>query len=230
MLYILTPTGNRQAGMIFLSRYIKQQNYMGELHWIIVDDCDPPAMIPKMACVTVEMIRPRWRWHGENTQAKCMAEGLKRIPDDASLIIMEDDDVYLPDHISNLAATLENYELVGEKDTRYYNVATRRCRIMPTSRHSSLCSVGVRGAALKRLKAICSSHKTAIDSNLWRGFKGKKILLDSANVVGIKGLPGRKGIGVGHSGSFGSPDVENMLSSWIGEDRASVYQQFRRDP
>jgi len=41
--------------------------------------------------------------------------------------------------------------------------------------------------------------------------------------VGIKGVPGRTGIGVGHRADFGQPDPGgNTLRAWIGE-RASAY-------
>ena len=226
MIYLLTPTGNRQAGILFLAEYIKDQDYTGPMKWIIVDDCDPRTMIPKMP-IEVEVIRPEWRWSGENTQSKSMLAGLAAIPENAQVIVMEDDDVYHPNHVSNLVRSLKNFDLVGERDTRYYNVATRRHRIMPTTRHSSLCSVGVKGAALESLRIVCEISKIGIDSRLWMIFKGKKKLLETSNVVGIKGMPGREGIGVGHRATFGSPDWEMKLVDWIGEKQALKYNQFR---
>lgn len=65
--------------------------------------------------------------------------------------------------------------------------------------------------------------------DLWRTFQGPRSLLDSANVVGIKGLPGRPGIGVGHRPDFGDPDPDGrILAEWLGPALADAYAGYRR--
>ena len=233
MIYLLTPTGGRPEAFSLLVRFVIDQDYRGPMHWIVVDDVEPSTEMPEQLPwnLRIQHIQPDWRWtKGANTQAKCLFEGLLHVPVDGTVIILEDDDAYLPNHVSNLTVSLEKYELVGERVAKYYNIATARYRRMASSRHASLSSVGVRGRGLGALRAILERHQTRIDLELWRSFKGPKKLLDTENVVGIKGLPGRAGIGVGHKSTFGVPDRQDVLGSWIGKRRAYYYDQFRRAP
>ncbi len=231
MLHLLTPTGGRPEGLALLAGYVNAQAYTGPARWIIVDDCDPATPVPAVRDgIEVEVFRPFWRWRpGMNTQAACMAAGLARVPDDAVLVILEDDDAYLPDHITTVLAALDRAELAGERVARYYNVATRRHQTIPSAFHASLASTACRGAGLLLLKRLCSEGSRRIDMDLWRGFTGRKELLDTGNVVGIKALPGRGGIGVGHRDTFGTPDPSGqVLAEWIGAERAAAYDGFRR--
>lgn len=230
MLYLLTPTGGRPEGMTLLASALLAQTYAGPAKWIVVDDCDPTTEIPAMGRIEVVQCRPHWRWEpGMNTQAACMAAGLSLVPADATLIVLEDDDCYLPDHIATVLAALERAELAGEKVARYYNVATGRYKEIPSERHASLASTACRGASLALLREVCAAGSRRIDMDLWHRFNGPKRLLATGNVVGIKGLPGRGGIGVGHLADFGHPDQSGcVLVDWVGADRAQAYSGFRR--
>ena len=225
----LTPTGNRPEGLALLGEYINAQSYAHAFRWIIVDDCDPATRIPFMRTgIDVEVVRPDWRWRpGMNTQAASMATGLVLVPDDATLFVLEDDDVYLPDYMITMREAIACAELIGEKDARYYNVTTRRWRVLPGRVHSSMASTVVRGAALTLLKGLCANGMTKmLDLNLWKTFGGNKMLLSAHNVIGIKGLPGRAGIGIGHRASFGMIDKDNTLKLWVG-DYADNYDIFK---
>lgn len=232
MLHVLTPTGGRPEGLGLLGQYLAEQTWRGPVRWIVVDDCDPATGSFATDCgVEVEVVRPAWRWtEGQNTQAASMAAGLARVPHDATLLVMEDDDAYLPAHIETLVdALLDGMELVGERTARYYNVATMRWKVIPSSRHASLAATACRGAALQLLRAVCAAGSRRIDLDLWYGFVGHRALVDAANVVGIKGLPGRGGIGVGHRADFGDPDPSGqVLAEWLGAERAEAYRAFRR--
>lgn len=220
MIWIVTPTGNRQRGIDLLAGYLNAQTYSGPATWIIVDDCDAETVIPPMRKGIVPVVvRPPWRWQpGMNTQARSMAEALKHVPDDGICLVMEDDDLYKPDHIDNVLSALQSADLVGEQVARYYNVATRRHKVMGGIYHASLASTACKGAALDMLMEICLEGSRRIDMDLWRRFDAKKTLLDTGNVIGIKGLPGRGGIGVGHRDNFGTPDHGGaVLSEWLGE-------------
>ena len=218
MLTAVTPTGGRPEALRRLTEYMNRQT-LERFCWVIVDDCDPASEVPKVRKgILLDVIRPDWRWvEGSNTQARSVAEGLASL--DGKVAIVEDDDCYSPHHLANISAELDRFDLVGERVSRYYNVATKRYRVIPSERHASLCSVGVKGEALEWLYAICKSGSRRIDIDLWQQFKGKKRLLESHNVTGIKGLPGRGGIGVGHRETFGEPDPTGaMLRQWLGDD------------
>ena len=227
--YALTPTGARPEGLALLGEYINAQTYQGPLTWVVVDDCLPTTRIPRVrAGVDVYHVRPAQQWQpGTNTQAYCMDYGLLHVPEDAVLFILEDDDVYLPGYIDTMLEAMETLDLAGEVDARYYNVETGRYRVIPGKIHSSMASTVCKGDALALLRSLCRGGLTRmLDVNLWKRFKGGKKLMVTHNVVGIKGLPGRPGIGVGHRKRFGVPDTGDTLREWAG-DYAENYGIFR---
>jgi len=227
--YALTPTGSRPEGLALLGEYLNAQTYRGALTWIIVDDCIPPSRIPATRDgIDVIRVLPAWQWQpGDNTQAACMAAGLQDVPDDAVLFILEDDDVYLPGYLDTMLEAMAELDLAGERDARYYNVETSRYRVLPGKVHSSMASTVCKGGALALLRALCTAGpRRMLDLTLWKQFKGPKELLGSHNVVGVKGLPGRPGIGVGHRDRFGKPDKTGVLQEWTG-DYADNYCIFR---
>lgn len=227
--FAITPTGCRPEGLALLGEYLTAQTYSGPLIWVVVDDCDPPTRIPfTRPGIEVQVIRPPWRWKpGKNTQAECLASGLFLPGPEDRVLILEDDDVYLPAHVSTVLRGLERVDLVGERESRYYNVTTSRSRVLRGKYHASLCSVGTKGSATELLLNVCAAGGSMIDMKLWRGFAGAKELLNTHNVIGIKGLPGRPGIGVGHRDRFGTPDTNGVLRQWAGE-YAENYDIFRR--
>jgi hypothetical protein len=226
--YILTPTGLRPEGLSLLAEYIAAQTFLNGVVWVVVDDGTPASYIPSMPdAVRVAPVRPERCWRtGMNTQASSMLAGLELVPADATLFIMEDDDVYMPRYIETMLREIEGYELIGEQDARYYNVVSRRWRVLPGKFHASLASTVCRGYALEFLWEVCNTRTTMLDVHLWRHFPGASRLLDTSHVVGIKGLPGRPGIGVGHRARFGTPDTTGVLESWIGS-YANNYEVFR---
>ena len=227
--YALTPTGNRPEGLALLGEYINAQTFKGPLTWVVVDDCDPATPLPKLRNgFHLEHIRPNWRWRpGQNTQSKSLKAGLYKIPAEAVLFILEDDDIYLPAYIETMLEAIAVYELIGEHDSRYYNVATAKFRVLTGHFHSSLCSTVCRGNALKTFRQLCATGmQKMIDVTLWKTFQGPKKLLSDHNVIGIKGLPGRSGIGIGHKRNFGSVDINDTLHKWAG-NYADNYKIFR---
>lgn len=223
MICFITPTGGRPEGMELLAGYLNAQTYTGPALWIIVDDVNPITPLPESR-FDVEVIRPFWRWQrGGNTQAKNMSRALAEVGDDDTVIIFEDDDVYLPDHITTTLQELETVELTGERVSRYYNVRMRRWQVITGKYHASLMSNGIRGEALGLLFKICLNSTNRIDMQLWQQFNGPKRLTIHTNCIGIKGLPGRAGIGIGHKNGFGEPDETGVLRHWIG-DLAGAYE------
>lgn len=226
MLTLLTTTGARPQPWAICERLMGAQQYAGPVRWIIVDDGPEPQPITfSREGWTVEVERPRPYWRsGQNTQARNLLAGLACIADDANLVIIEDDDHYAPDWLDTVAAALARAELVGEPRARYYNVPHRRARQLRNAAHASLCATALRGRAIAAMRRECVQAHTFIDLNLWRNFDGTKLLFDGHRVTGIKGLPGRGGIGMGHRPEFnGEPDPQGeILRQWIGND-AELY-------
>ena len=228
--YALTPTGGRPEGLALLGEYINAQTYKRKFTWVIVDDCDPATYIPKMRDgIDVIVIRPDWRWKpGMNTHARNMEQALDHVPADSVCFIFEDDDIYLPGYIEAMLESISDSELIGEIDSRYYNAQTGKHKILKGRFHSSLASTVCRGSALQSFRDLCETGiQKMIDVTLWKNFNGKKKLLQTRNVIGIKGMPGRAGIGIGHRHHFGSAHNKDTLRAWAG-DYAANYDIFRR--
>src|SRR5690606_25388003 len=105
------------------------------------------------------------------------------------------------DWLTHIEAQLHRAELVGECRGRYYNVRTKQGRQLDNKQHSSLCSTAMHGKAIETLKQSCTRSPKFIDLDLWKRHRNKK-LFDGHRVVGIKGMPGRGGIGIGHQEAF----------------------------
>lgn len=222
MLQLLTATGMRPEAWALCERWMMRQTYIGPVRWIIVDDGQDMQRITfeREGWALVQM-RPQPFWTpGQNTQARNLLIGLTAVEREHPVIVVEDDDWYAPDWLAHCDAHLVKADLVGEVRARYYNVERHVGRRMNNRTHSSLCSTAARGAALDAFWNACRSSSKFIDICLWQSFGGRKSLFGGDRVCGIKGLPGRDGIGCGHRRTFsGSLDkCGRLLYQWIGDD------------
>jgi len=220
-LTLITPTGGRQQAFDLAVVWMRRQTFDGNVRWIIVNDVDVDFIAPPMPenwrC---EVLTPEPRWQpGENTQARNLLAALEIVGPDERVVMIEDDDHYSPDWLETVDQMLDKAELVGETMARYYNVSQHRFRQIENCSHSSMCSTALRGSAIGRLRAECRRKNKFIDMHLWRKHKSKH-LFSGHRVVGIKGLPGRLGIGSGHHNNFRGEQDQNgaVLRLWIGAD------------
>jgi hypothetical protein len=225
MLTLLTATGARPDAWAICEKLMAAQDYAGPVRWVIVDDGPEAQPITfNREGWDLVVIRPVPYWRpGQNTQARNLLAGLAAISSDEKVVCIEDDDVYASDWLSTVSHELGKAELVGEPRARYYNLALRRGRQLRNENHASLCSTAMRGNALVNFRKICTTSPKFIDIELWRAAKSKH-LFDGHRVTGIKGMPGRGGIGMGHRNDFtgqADPDGE-LLRSWVG-DAARFY-------
>lgn len=221
MLTLLTATGARPRAFALCERWMAAQDYTGPVRWLVVDDGQEPQPVAfQREGWAVEVIRPAPAWKpGQNTQARNLLAGLAHCCSTDRVVVIEDDDHYAPDWLTHVAGELDRAELVGESHARYYNLPRRIGRQLPNAGHASLCSTAVRGRAVDALRKACQSSPKFIDLSLWRRFQDKH-LFGGHRVVGIKGLPGRGGIGIGHKEQFrGTHDPDGaLLKQWIGDD------------
>ena len=232
MLTLLTMTGERQEAFELCQRWMQRQTYSGVVRWVIVDDGREPSPVTiDRSNWLIHVVRPEPLWApGQNTQARNILAGLNVIGADASVVVIEDDDWYAPDWLETVSVALGKAELVGETCARYYNVAQRKAKTHDNHTHASLCSTALRGGALNTLRSVCRPGIQFIDVLLWQAHSDKH-LFSGDGVVGIKGLPGRPGIGVGHDRKFnGKPDPHlKVLRSWIGEDIGAYFSLEKND-
>lgn len=221
MLTLLTATGCRPKAWGLCQRWMMAQDYSEPVRWIVVDDGEEKQLVDfNREGWTLDLVWPSHVWQpGMNTQAQNIAAGLELVADTDRLVIIEDDDHYAPDWLTHVSKMLQKAELVGECRARYYNVEKRIGRQLANTQHASLCSSAMTGVAIKHLRDACQPGVKFIDMTVWRG-TATKYLFDGHRVTGIKGLPGRGGIGMGHKGAFaGNKDKSGgLLRSWIGAD------------
>lgn len=226
MLTLLTATGMRHQSWALCEKFMQRQTYAGPVRWVVVDDGQEPQPIGfEKQGWTLEVIRPEPFWlPGDNTQARNLLAGMDVIGSDERVVFVEDDDWYSPNWLQVVDAMLARAELVGEGFARYYNVQLRKYRTHKNAQHASLCSSAIRGKALETFRKVCLPGVQFIDISLWQSHPDKHVFAGT-DVVGIKGLPGRGGIGMGHKGNFlGDIDYTgDVLKSWVGAD-ADLYQ------
>lgn len=226
MLTILTATGARPEAWNICQRLMERQTYQGPVHWIIVDDGEVQQTIDfDRKGWVISMIRPVPLWKkGDNTQSRNLKEGLRHVMPEDKLVIIEDDDSYHPQWLERVDQWLDRHDLVGESHARYYNIRTRRARQLRNDKHASLCCTAMKGKALEAFGKELKPNVQFIDVNLWKNFQGSKALYPTQMVTGIKGLPGRGGIGMGHKLDFQGQidDTGSILRQWTGTN-ADLY-------
>jgi hypothetical protein len=227
MLTLLTATGMRPKAWAICEKLMQAQTYTGPVHWIIVDDGETPQPVQfQREGWRLTVVRPTPYWKpGDNTQARNLKAGMEFVEDNAKLVCIEDDDGYAPAYLENVDRWLDQADLVGEKEARYYNLPYRKYRYLTNTLHASLCSTAMKGMALDAFRRELKPGVQYIDLNLWRNFTGPKKLYGTKLVVGMKGLPGRGGIGMGHRREFaGKIDKDGaVLRQWLGE-AAKLYE------
>lgn len=201
MITVLTPTGARPEAFAACVEQMRAQDYAGPVQWIIVDDGPVPMRTPQIDGWDVVHIRrePFWR-EGENTQAKNLLCGLAAMRPNARVVVCEDDDQYAHWWLTACAARLDICDLAGESQSLYRHIVTGKEHACGNANHASLCSTAMKGAALAHFRRICEAGDKFIDLRLWRDFDGAKALYSPKprGVTGLKGWPGRAGIGMGH--------------------------------
>jgi GT2 family glycosyltransferase len=223
---LITPTGGRPESFALLERYIKQQTYTGAIQWLCVDDVDPAT--PCTMGQTVIRPEPRWSAGSKSTQRRNLLAALPFVTYD-KILILEDDDHLSPSYLQEMSARLDANPIVGQPNALYYNVAYRAYYQCPNHRHASLCATGIRASLLPDLQWVCEQTTTEyIDIALWRRVAYSRGLFAGPHLcIGIKGMPGRPGIGHGHQHDLPwklDPDL-SVLRSWIGDD-AALYEKY----
>ena len=239
MIVLITPTGSRQMQFSLCSRWMQRQTYVGDVVWIIVDDC-----YPKTTDHVAENFKDRWTivkvyptpvWQGENTQARNISAGVKAMQQNFkaenidAVFIIEDDDYYRANYIERMMANFGSYSLIGERNTIYYNVFHRRYITNPNTIHASLFQTAFKIDVLPIFES-CYPAKF-MDCIFWSKVPNRHLFYENDLAVGMKGMPGRGGIGAGHSKAMNMRDDSSLiyLRQLIGYEDAQVYEGYHRD-
>lgn len=236
MLYLITPTGDRLLQFNLCVEMMSEQSYGGQVTWVIIDDGIKNVPTPNVKNWTI--IHKILPIEIGNTQSRNLLAGLGCCDPTKKILVIEDDDYYHYDWLKLMNNKLDNYSLVGSTKAQYYNLPTLTYRHFKNKKHSSLCSTGIHGKEPYNLFVdICKHQPRFIDMHLWGSYQGSTHLfcetapgLKNGYVVGIKGLPGKRGLGSGHRGLKGRDDVQNsLLINWVGQKWAKIYLDIRKN-
>lgn len=215
---LITPTGGRPEALELCELWISRQTYPHEVQWLCSDDCLPRSKFTGFQFQKI--IYPQWVWkQGQNTQSKNLLLLLEKVKYDKILFI-EDDEWYWKGYIENMAQLLDSYDMVGQGMARYYNIRYKNYIVYNNKQHACLARTGIRISIIQRLIEIIKGNFRFIDIELWKESVNKLVFTDKLLSVGIKGMPGRQGIGIGHTLiPTATPDANyQVLRKWIGED------------
>ena len=241
---IITCTGARPEAIKLCGRMLARQSYRGPMHWLVVDDCGPPtADLQYAEGISTTIVRPEPRWKtGQNTQRRNLTWALNRASmddDHDKILFVEDDDYIAPDYVEFMARMLGNGTLLaGEQTSNYYHLPTRKYRTIHNNNYASLGQTIIHRSLAQSLIDVCG-RGGPIDQRFWRLhlrdnhgllFSVKRSVGGSSMVIGMKGLPGRPGIGIGHCSDFYRDEDHSgeMLRRWIGDD-AQWYEDILAD-
>jgi hypothetical protein len=216
-----------------------RQTYQGKVIWIIIDDA-----LPRSTDKILPYFRDDWDiikiyptpvWSGQNTQTRNIAVGIQALLNNykreeiEAVFIIEDDDYYRPRYIERMMANFNGFSLIGERNTIYYNVLYHRFVTNPNTIHASLFQTAFKIDVLPIFES-CYSLKF-MDCAFWSKVQNRHLFYENDLAIGIKGLPGRSGIGAGHSMAMNmrsDPDM-NYLRALIGNEDAKLYEGYYRD-
>jgi len=230
-LTLITPTGDRPLAFALCQNWIKKQTLQPE-QWIVIDD----GKIPTKSFTSMEYVR---REPQPNDPNHTLIENLKvAIPliKGSKIIIIEDDDYYAPEYIEEMAHRLNQREVVGIGKSKYYHLPSGGYFRTKNMMHASLAQTAFKSSFLLEFGGLLKKIYVYLDINIWKKVKergGGFLFVDSDMkplYLGMKGLPGRAGIGIGHDPnhriyrSHPCDKSRKILKNWIPEnDDYNIY-------
>lgn len=231
MITLITPTSGRPLAFKMCEKLMARQTYSGDIQWIVVDDGVPPVecTLGQEYVRRGPSIKPLSSFRDNYLAAIDLVKHDK-------VLFIEDDDWYSPDYIEFMSGLLDDFSIVGEAGAKYYNIYNLGYRQLTNVVHCSLCQTGIRFEKFGELfRYNVSTHATMKqDTLLWKfsheSGANLKVFPSSIRSVGIKGFPGKGGLGVGHRSSYFQVDESgSVLRNWVGGDDASQYLKIFED-
>jgi hypothetical protein len=224
---VLTPTCDRPIGITLLEAMMRRQTIQPD-QWIVADGGEVPAVLT-MGQIHLRDPKPA----GALNFASNLLNGIDACTSEL-MVLAEDDDWLAPTHLESMKALGEKgHKLIGTEEVqRYYNVA-HRCWRMFNNIGASLCQTAIHRDLFPTFRRVihdCIGKGTyGIDTNFWKAVsRNDWAFTRRMTVVGIKGLPGRAGLGVGHrpDARWSRDPTLDKLRGWIGPADAATYAPF----
>ena len=224
----ITPTGDRPLPFTLCQYWmIKQTLKINQ--WIVVDD----GKIPTEPKVGMEYIR---REPQPDDPERTLIENLRAaIPyiRGNKIIIIEDDEYYASGYIEEMSSKLDRFEIVGIGRSKYYHLLSGHYSHLANTRQASFAQMAFRRSFLAEFKGFLTGE-LYLDMRIWRSVERARthLFYDDKNplYVGMKGMPGRHGIGGGHDVSHHiykdkkRDESREILKKWIpNEEDYNIY-------
>lgn len=208
---LITCTGARPEAFNICEKLLYNQTAKLD-QWVLIDDT------------------ASWK-EGVNSQRPNMLAALTQVKSDYILII-EDDDYYAPNYVETMVSLLNKAPVVGLSNSRYYHVGIPGYLTRKNYEHASLCHTGFRSEYLPLMEAAVQSGELFFDIQFWKQVKALEIPFilhaNSSISVGMKGMPGRAGIGSGHRTKGYLYDAGHVkLKEWVKSDYP-LYEPYIR--
>lgn len=203
MITAITCTGDRPAAFELCLRWMLGQTVIPE-QWIIVDDGRNPMPYSGFyRSAFVDYLRREPRpddpKHTLNLNVRAALPAIKG----DRILFIEDDEYYAPAYIETMVRHLERYQVVGIGCSKYYHLQSGYHKHRNFD-HASLAQTAFRSTAMPLFKS-CIAGDSFIDVRFWKKVRENKIghvfdddAAGSSLYCGVKGMPGRAGIGSGH--------------------------------
>ena len=219
----ITLTGDRPEAFRLCNRWVMQQTVKPD-QWIVIDDGKTPMQADALPNYAQYIRREPQKSDPQHTLCLNMKEAMPYIKGDV-IAVLEDDEYYAPRYIETMAGILEEYEIVGIGRSKYYHLPFAGYIRHMNLNHASLAQTAFRKSLIPMVAGLLEGN-SFLDLRLWEKFNGAKTpLCDATNLkeleratdkgngvifddgdqnclyIGMKGLPGRAGIGSGHIAS-----------------------------
>jgi hypothetical protein len=224
----ITLTGDRPLPFDLCRQWISAQTVKPD-QWIIVDDGKLPMKVNGLPAYAEYVRREPQRSDPQHTMILNLKEALKKVTGEY-IIILEDDEYYAPAYIEEMVKRLNQHEVVGIGNSKYYHIAGGYFT-NENMNHASFAQTAFRNNKIPVLEATFNGD-CFVDIRFWK--KANGFVFDDGEenplYVGIKGLPGRPGIGNGHlfDNNYKKDTDHKILKKWIPKDYMSYLDILKR--
>jgi hypothetical protein len=235
MLDIITPSGDRPLQFSLCKEWMKNQTFTGPVHWIVVDDSIygnyDISGLPDNWEVT--HLTPKIdKTPAYSTQGQNLFLALDKIKY-TKIVMVEDDDYYSPIWLDLCSQHLDDYGMFGIKNLVNYNLNNRTWLYKQYAgrNNNPMCTTSLRAGLVPALKKICAVNEDMFDHLLWEQkdtFYLKEFILPP--VIGVKGLPGRRGMTTKHRRILPNNDASlNTFKEFVGQEAFLLYKEKFND-
>jgi hypothetical protein len=240
MIVAITPTGDRPQTFKLCLKWMESQTLKPD-RWVIVDDGKFSLDTTNLPSYALYLRRHPTPSDPKFTLCLNMKEAFKVAVGDIQLVI-EDDEYYAPTYIEKMVRYLQTYEVVGLGRSKYYHLPSKGYKRHMSLNMTCLSRTAWRDSFSSTVQSILNGD-SFFDVKLWRMLSpNRNVIYDASNLkevervtengkgivfddgdsdvlcLGIKGLPGRAGIGQGHLHRFYTQhdnDNFDVLKRWI---------------